>query len=106
MSLLEREPALSKSMLEALVDAVTWARANPEGGMLFFAGKYELPPAIASAAYKQQMQVLRWNQTDQQLEKAIKVALQSVGNTHKAKITDIVDLSLYRDMVRRRGLAD
>jgi len=106
VSLLEREPALSKSMLEALVDAVTWARANPEGGMLFFAGKYELPPAIASAAYKQQMQVLRWNQTDQQLEKAIKVALQSVGNTHKAKITDIVDLSLYRDMVRRRGLAD
>ena len=106
VSLLEKEPELAKSMLEALVDAVIWARSNPEAGMPFFAGKYKLPPAIAAAAYKQQMQVLRWNQTDQQLEKAIKVALQSVGTTQKAKITDAVDLGFYREIMRRRGLAD
>jgi ABC-type nitrate/sulfonate/bicarbonate transport system substrate-binding protein len=104
--LLEREPELVQSMLDALVDAVVWARSNPEASVPYFANKYKLPASIASAAYKQQMQVLRWNQTDQQLQKAIKVALQAVGTSQRAQIADAVDLTNYREILRRRGLAD
>ena len=104
--LLEREPELAKSMLDALVDAVVWARSNPEASVLYFADKYKLPASIASGAYKQQMEVLRWNQTDQQLQKAIKVALQAVGSAQKTQIADAVDLGIYREILRRRGLAD
>lgn len=104
--LLEKEPELVKSMLEALIDAVLWARANPDASVSYFADKYKFPASMAAAAYKQQMEVLRWKITDEQLQRAIKVALQAVGTSQRAQIADAVDLSSYREILRRRGLAE
>ena len=106
VSLLEKEPELVKSMLNPLVDGVVWARSNPDAANTFFAAKYKLPVAIAAAAYRQQMQVLRWHVTDQQLQKAFKLALQAVGSPQRTEITDAIELSLYREIIRSRRLSD
>jgi NitT/TauT family transport system substrate-binding protein len=106
LTLLEREPEMVKSVLNALVDAVVWTRGNPDAAKAFFASGYKLPAPIAASAYKQQMQVLRWNITDQQLQKAIRLALQAVGSSQRAQTGDAIDLSLYREIIRARGLTD
>src|SRR5437016_5164634 len=61
---------------------------------------------VQIAAYRQQMQVLRWHITDQQLQKAFKLALQAVGAPQRTEITDAIDLSLYREIIRSRKLSD
>ena len=61
---------------------------------------------VQIAAYRQQMQVLRWHVTDQQLQKAFKLALQAVGAPQRTEITDAIDLSLYREIIRSRKLSD
>lgn len=103
---LEKEPDLVRTMLESLVDAVIWTRSHPEEATAYFGEKFKLAPAIAAAAYKQQMQVLRWNPSDQQLEAAIKVALAALKLPQKAKVGDAIDLNSYREILRKRGLKD
>lgn len=103
---LEKEPDLVRAMLEAMVDAVIWTRSNPEEATAYFGEKFKQPAAIAAAAYKQQMQVLRWNPSDQQLESAVKLALIALKLPQKAKVSDAIDLTLYREILRRRGLKD
>jgi hypothetical protein len=51
------------------------------------------------------MQVLRWHVTDQQLQ-AFKLALLAAGSPQRTEITDAIDLSLYREILRSRGLTD
>jgi ABC-type nitrate/sulfonate/bicarbonate transport system substrate-binding protein len=103
---LEKEPDLVRSVLEALVNAIVWARSNPEAAGPYFADKYKLPVGIAAAAYRQQMSVLRWNVTDQQVHKATRLALQAVGTSQKSQLGDAVDLRYYRQIIRRRNLTD
>ncbi len=103
---LEKEPELANAILEALIDAILWTRANPENAIAYFIAKYQLPSGIAAAAYKEQMDVLRWTISDGQLQNAIRGALQATGVSQRTQISDAVDLSKYREIVRRRGLAD
>ncbi|MGH7875431.1 MAG: ABC transporter substrate-binding protein [Candidatus Binatia bacterium] len=105
VKVLEKEPELVRSTLEALIDAIVWSRANPAAAP-YFADKYKLPISIAAPAYRQQMSVLRWNVSDQQVQKATTLALQAVGTSQKSQINDAVDLSRYREIIRRRGLTD
>jgi hypothetical protein len=94
-------------VLNGLIDAVSWARTHQSRCCHgFFATKYKLPLSIAGPAYRQQMQVLRWNVTDQQVQKAFKLALQAVGTPQRTQIADAIDLSLYREIIRTRGLTD
>jgi ABC-type nitrate/sulfonate/bicarbonate transport system substrate-binding protein len=106
LQMLEKEPDLVRAMLESLVDAVIWTRSRADEATTYFGEKFKLPQAIASAAYKQQMQVLRWNPTDQQLESAVKLALAALKLPQRAKVGDAIDLTLYREILRRRGLKD
>lgn len=103
---LEKEPNLVRSVLEALVNAIVWARSNPEAAGRYFADKHKLPVGIAAAAYRQQMSVLRWNVTDQQVHKATRLALQAVGTSQKSQLGDAVELTYYRQILRRRNLTD
>jgi hypothetical protein len=77
---------------------------------------YATPTAISSNWRKtcashdnevgsKQMQVLRWHVTDQQLQ-AFKLALLAAGSPQRTEIIDAIDLSLYREILRSRGLTD
>ncbi len=106
LQMLQKEPDLVRAMIESLVDAVIWTRSHPDEAIAYFGEKFKLPQVIAAEAYKQQMQVLRWNPTDQQLENAVKLALAALKLGQRAKVGDAIDLGIYREILRNRGLKD
>ncbi len=50
--------------------------------------------------------MLRWDYTDEQLEKAIKIALQAIGSSQRVETGDVMDVTPFRDLVARRGLTE
>jgi len=102
---LQKDPALVRDTLEAILDVIVWTRSNPDQAVAYFSSKYDLPPEITKPAYDQMMSSLRFSFSDQDLQGVIQRALEQAKSSKSVGISDVYDLTTFNELVKAKGLA-
>ena len=101
---LQKDPNLVKTVLDATLDGITWAKAHPQEASDYFAKKFSLSPSIAKAAFQQQMDVLGFSFSDQVLQDSIDRALAAAKSDKKVTVSDVYDFATFRQLVVAKKL--
>jgi NitT/TauT family transport system substrate-binding protein len=105
LKLLQSKPDVLKGVLEAMVETIVWTRSHPDEAIEFFARKYSLEPPIAADGYKEQMESLAFDLTDDEIAASLTRAVGAgTESAPPAPFSQIYDLAMYRSLVASAGL--
>jgi NitT/TauT family transport system substrate-binding protein len=104
LDVIQKQPQLIRPVLEAVLDAVAWCKANPDLATAYFAQKFALPPSVARAAYDEEMAMRHYTFTDEELQQIVDRALADANSTKKLAVGDVFNVSLLRELVHAKGL--
>ncbi len=104
VQVLQKSPELVRTTLDAVLDAIVWARSRPDDAIDYFAKAYDLSPTVAKAAYEQQMAALHFSWSQDELEGAVQRAVEEAKSNKKPAFADIYDMTTFNELVKAKGL--